>query len=99
MSQNPVTEPDHGQYTMHANWIQSLRQRELVMRRYFDEARQDRFVRHVTRTPEVPSWDRREEIEEFKLQVFKERAIAIRDALEVVNKRNLTVTPRRPPQI
>jgi hypothetical protein len=99
MNQNPITEPDHGQYTMHANWIQSMKQRELVMRRYFNEAKQDKYVRHVARTPDVPSWDNREEIEDFKLRIFKERAIPIRDALEVINQRKLTVTPRKPPQI
>jgi len=99
ITQNPTTEPDHGQYTLYSNWIQSFRQREFVMRRYLNESQQDPFVRHVARTPDVPSWHNREEIEEFKERIFRERAIAIRDALEVINQRKLQVERRTPPHV
>ena len=99
ITQNPTTEPDHGQYTIYSNWIQSFRQRELVMRRYLNESQQDPYVRHVARTSDVPSWNNREEIEELKERIFRERAIAIRDALEVINQRKLQVERRTPPHV
>jgi hypothetical protein len=88
-TQNPITEPEHGQYTAAANWIQSFRQREVVIRRYFSESQMDRFVRHVTRIQDIPVSDNAQAIGELSEQIFRSRAISIREALEVINQRVL----------
>ena len=86
--QNPVTEPDHGQYTMYANWLQGLPHRQYVMRRYFDELTVDKFIRY-SKTKTVPSWENREDLKALKLKLLKERGVSVRDALEVINNRKL----------
>jgi hypothetical protein len=88
-TQNPITEPEHGQFTGHANWIQSFRHREAVLRRYFSETDMDRWVRHVARIQEIPVLDDPQAIAELSEEIFCSRAVPIREALEVVNQRHL----------
>ena len=91
--QNPITEPEHGEYTMLAQWIQNFKKREVLMRRYFNEGKKDKYIRHVFRTPDVEGKKDLQEIEAYKEKIFKQRAIPIRDALEVINQRHLTPPP------
>ncbi len=88
-TQNPITEPEHGQYTAEANWIQSFAQRECVIRRYFSESTMDRFVRHVARIQDIPVSDDAQGIAELSEQIFLSRAVSIREALEAINQRVL----------
>jgi hypothetical protein len=92
-SQNPITEPEHGEYTMMAQWIQNFKKREVLLRRYFDEGRKDPFIRHVFKTPDIQGETDLEKIKAYKERIFKQRAIPIRDALEDINQRHLEPLP------
>lgn len=87
-TQNPITEPDHGQYTLFANWLQGLRQRYFVMRRYFDEAKADKYIWY-TKTKTVPTLNNLGELIELKERLLKEKGVSVRDALEVINNRKI----------
>lgn len=87
-TQNPITEPDHGQYTLFANWLQDMRQRFFVMRRYYDEAKADKYIWY-SKTKTVPTLQDHQELLDTKERILKERGIGIREALEVINNRKL----------
>lgn len=96
-NQNPTAEPDHGQYTLFANWLQNLKRRECVMRRYFKESRKDEFIRHIRQTPQLPPRPARIVVEELRDKLLKERAVMVRDALEVISQRKVVGESR--PQV
>jgi hypothetical protein len=86
--QQPIFESDRGQYLEAANWIQRLKHRECIMRRY------------VPKTREHPSTDPEETVDELKRRLLRERGVAVRDALEIINQRNIpAIKPKGPVQI
>lgn len=99
--QHPVFEPGRGQYLEQANWIQSFVNRECIMRRYISEAAKDPYVRHVSKTIELPSSPLNEPIEVVKERLLTERGVKITDALAEIDKRKISATPKitKPPQI
>lgn len=91
---NPTAEPDRGQYLTEANWIQNLKWRQVVMRRYIDERTKEGNVNFVATTKERPVKDL--PIEDVKTELFKRRAISVREAVKEINNRRLTSeTPAR----
>ena len=92
----PIIEPDRGQYLSHANWVQSLANRQCVMRRYESESRPDKFIRFVPRTKELPSGYPYEILGDVKASLLRERGVRVRDAMEVINQRKIM---RKPPRV
>lgn len=92
-TQNPTTEPYTGQYSMHANWLQNLEDRECVIRRYQSEKVKDPYIRYIVRTSDLPKAAFSEPLHAVKERLLKERGVRIRDALEVINQRALSRTP------
>jgi hypothetical protein len=88
--QNPVIEPDRGQYLSIANWIQGLNHRQCIMRRYFSEHEKDKYIRLVSKTKDIPAYQRDELLQEAKDRLLKERGVPVRDALEIINQRNIS---------
>ncbi|HWQ04620.1 MAG TPA: type IV secretory system conjugative DNA transfer family protein [Longilinea sp.] len=97
-SQNPITEPEHGQDRLIADWIQSFGFRECLMRRYVSEREPEGIIRYVSRTRENPNWT--VNLSEIKEGLLQARAIRVREALEIINNRSLNNDrSRRPPTI
>jgi hypothetical protein len=99
LQQNPITEPEHGQDRIIADWIQNLGFREALMRRFISERQLDPFVRHISKTRDHPSQFPAEPVSALKERLMRERGVRVRDALEVINRRALTQEDRRPPTI
>lgn len=86
----PVIEPDRGQYLTMANWIQNLKGRQIVMRRYINEQQKESHIHFVARTREKPqSILTVYQLQEIKEDLFKKRAILVKDAIALINKRKL----------
>lgn len=97
-SHNPITEPEHGQDRMIADWIQSLGFRECLMRRFVSEREPERIIRFVPRTRENPTGT--VNLHEIKDTLLQTRAVRVRDALEIINRRSLNPErQRRPPTV
>jgi hypothetical protein len=98
--QRPVIETDRSQYLTIANWIQRLQHRQCVIRRFWSEKKLDQNIRMVPRTKELPSNRTDDNLGEIKESLLKERGVLVRDALEVINQRKLTViATNKPPQL
>lgn len=100
--QQPVIEPDRGQYLEIANWIQRLRHRECIIRSYKSEKLLDKFVLYIPRTRENGTVEIEQTIEEVKEELLRERGVRVRDALDKINNRKLEeerVGQSGPPQI
>jgi hypothetical protein len=83
-----------------ANWIQRLQHRQCIVRRYLNERQLDERIRLVPKTKELPPSRSNENLTEIKLMLLKQRGVLVRDALEVINQRKITVdTPKKPPQL
>lgn len=95
-SQQPVTEPDRGQYLQIANELQRMQHRECVIRRYVSEKFLDKNVLWVRKTKEVPAITTKITVAELKEKLISERGVRIRDALEVINQRSVGRQPERP---
>lgn len=91
---NPLIEGDRGQYLAIANWIQSLKHRECILRRYISEKQMDQYIRHVaqTKTNSVVNSGEESSIDQLKDDLLRNRGVRVRDALEVINQRNLSNT-------
>lgn len=98
-NQNPITEPEGGQDRIIADWIQNLKFREALMRRYISERKLDPFVRHVRQTRQHPNTPLSGALYELKDNLLKERGVRVREALEVINHRELKQEVRRPPTV
>jgi hypothetical protein len=85
--QNPITEPDRGQYDLGAYWVQHLKWRECVVKRFKDERRRDNYIRHVRQRKDIGSLPSQERYYEVYDELIKDRSVLVRDALEVVNQR------------
>ena len=95
-NQQPIIESDRGQYLEIANKIQRLTHRECIMRRYISEKKLDPYVRYIPQTKEVTEGQSEETVAEIKESLLKERGVLVRDALEVINKRELKAGSTRP---
>ena len=93
----PITEPDRGQYLSIANKIQRMNHRELIMRRYISEKVQDKYVRYVPKTKENPNIPLDVSVIEIKERLLMERGVRVKDALEVINQRKLTLNNKKKP--
>lgn len=99
-TQQPVLEPDRGQYLAIANWMQRLNHRECIVRRYRSEKVLDPYIHHVARTRENPAAAVSEEaVMELKERLLKERGVRVREALEVINQRAPVEIVKRPPKV
>lgn len=87
--QNPTTEPDHGQYKIYANWIQNLRDRECIIRRYWKERQKDPWISHVLKTAEVGNGEPGESVQRVKERLLKERGKPINEIMQAINNRGL----------
>lgn len=90
----PITEHDRGQYLEEANWIQNLANRECVLRRYVTESVRDDYIRHLSRTTQLPEMPLLEAIEKVKLRLLKKRAVKVSVAIEAIEKRRLPSKPQ-----
>ncbi len=91
-NQQPVIEPDRGQYLQIANDLQRMQHRECIIRRYMSEKILDKYVLWVKKTKNVPAEPTEMSISEFKDMLLKERGVRVRDSLQVVNQRSLEST-------
>jgi hypothetical protein len=98
-NQNPTSEPETGQDRSAADWIQGLGFRECIQRRYISERLPDKYIRHVEKTREHPAAAVEESVAELKERLQKERGILVRDALEVINKRELPKKEEKPKKV
>ena len=89
-SGHPIIEPDRGGYLIGANWIQHLKKRECIMKRYIDEGEEEPFIGYVEMTSEKPDEPLVESLVETKDSLLRRRAIPVGDALKIVNTRNLS---------
>jgi hypothetical protein len=94
-----ISEPDRGQYLTVANWIQGLKHRECIMRNYVSEQVQEKYIAHVWKTADIPEEEVNYTIDDMKYAFLKRRAVPVRDALEIINQRRLTIGSKEPPQI
>ncbi len=98
-TQQPVTEPDRGQYLQIANDMQRMRQRECIVRRYLSERVLDSHVLWVAQTKAVSEQPSDLTVAELKERLLKERGVKVREALEVVNERKLGSERPTPPAL
>jgi len=94
-SSQPILEPDRGQYLKIANQIQRMKHRECIVRRYMSEKQLDRYVRYVAQTKEISNVQPEEQVDDIKERLLKERGVRVKDSLEVINKRKLTLAPNK----
>jgi hypothetical protein len=90
--QNPITEPEHGQYTLYANWIQGLKNRQCVVRQYLSESQRDPYLRFIRRTEELPHKPLPTPLAEVKEMLLRKHGVPIQDALQVLENRTLAKT-------
>jgi len=93
----PIVETDRGQYLQIANEIQRMKHRECIIRRYQSEKLLDKYVLWVKQTKNTPQVSI-EKVSELKEILLKERAVRVRDALDVINRRKLGNTPKQAPK-
>jgi hypothetical protein len=84
----PIVEQDRGQYLTAANWIQNLKWRQMVMRRYVNEREKEQFVGFVRKTREKPEVQLPEPLDAIKERLLRRWAVEVEAALEVVNERS-----------
>jgi hypothetical protein len=89
--------PEHAQYTMAANWVQMFKQRECVVRRYKDQAVMDPSIIYVPKIQDIKVAESTL-VEKTSDEIFKKRAVLTRDALNVVNQRELNEVKQPPPE-
>lgn len=97
--QQPIIEPDRGQYLTAANWIQKFKHRECVMSLYETEQKKEDYVRHIKKTSDVTIDKISAPLEVIKESLIRVRAIPIRDAIEVILQRKLPVREKEPPKV
>jgi hypothetical protein len=85
----PLVEPDRGQYLQIANQMQRMKHRECLMRRYISEKILDTHVRWIRQTKDIPTNPTDMTVLELKEKLLKELGVRVRDALQVINQRNI----------
>jgi hypothetical protein len=98
-TQQPVIEPDRGQYLQIANDIQRMKHRECLIRRYLSERLLDRHVLWVSETKAISTKPSEITVSELKEKLLKERGVRVREALEVINQRRLAAETPAPPAL
>jgi hypothetical protein len=102
-NQRPITETDRGQYLEIANWIQRLKHRECIVRSYRSEKLLDKFIRYIPKTRDNIITATDQTVDELKEDLLKERGVRVRDALDVINWRQMAseerVTQTTPPTL
>jgi hypothetical protein len=88
--QNPTTESSYGQDRLIADWIQNLKAREFIMRRYITEQQKEKGVLYVPKTEEFPSNHPIIELAVIKNYLIRERGVRVDDALKEINQRKIT---------
>lgn len=95
-TQQPLVEPDRGQFLTVANQIKNMQHRECIVRRQISEKKSEKYILWVKQTKEVLINPTDMTVLELKDQLLKERGVRVRDALEEINKRKLTAeSPER----
>lgn len=89
---NPILEAERGQYLSIANWIQKFQKRECILRRYYSEDSQDPYIRHVSKTHNVPDYPI-PDINLLKADLLKRRAVRVDTVLRLINNRKLSYSP------
>jgi hypothetical protein len=95
----PILEPDRGQYLEITNWIQRLAHRQCIVKSYRSEQVLEKYVRFVPKTREIPTTPTDESLVDLKDRLLKERAVRVRDALEVINNRKIVDRPSARPEL
>jgi hypothetical protein len=90
-TQNPTTESLQGQDRLNADWIQNLKAREVVIRRYVTEQVRESGILYVPKTSDFPRNAPFIDVREVKQKLITERGVRVRDALEIINKRDLII--------
>ena len=98
-TQQPIIEPDRGQYLKIANDIQRMTHRECIVRRYESERVLDKYVRWVKKTRETKNMPSEAAINELKERLLQKRGVRVSDALKEVNRRGVKAEKTSPPQI
>jgi hypothetical protein len=89
-------ESHQGQYLQESNWLQRLEWREMVARRYSNERDKEGFVSFIKRTRDKPDNVLLEgELETIKEELLSRRAVEIRNALDIIDQRELGITRER----
>jgi len=92
-----ISEVDRGQYLTLANWIQhGLGFRQCIIRRYLNDRDKAPHVGFVERTREKSKGNLAEPLARIKERLIRRRAVSVREAVEAVAKRNLTIHPGPP---
>lgn len=87
--QNPTTEPEPGQDRIGGDFIQGLKARQFIMRRYINEQEKEKGVSFVEKTADTPQNPPHMELAEVKRMLIRERGVSVREALEEINNRKL----------
>jgi hypothetical protein len=98
-NQNPITEPEHGLDRLAADWIQTLHFRECLIRRHISEQQLDSNVYHVSQTRPLPAHPPLNPVWEIRARLLRERGVKVRDALEIINQREIPQERRGPPSV
>jgi hypothetical protein len=83
----PVTDTDRPQYLVEANWIQHLKHRELILKRWLDEGNEEKYVHHIEQTTDLSQPPLPLPLNELKENLLKRYAISVDLASAVVNAR------------
>jgi hypothetical protein len=90
---NPTAEPDRGQFLQIADFIQKkMGWRQMLLRRYINEREKDPYIRFVEQTRDKPKGTLPASLTEIKEELFRKRALPVKDVLTVVNQRKLSVS-------
>jgi hypothetical protein len=95
----PVFEPDRGQYLQIANYIQHMQPREFFIKRFFSEANEDRFIRHISRTPEVPQQTPEESVASIKERLLRMHGRSVDEVMEGIKTRQAQPVVVNPQQM
>ena len=87
--QNATTESSEGQDRIIADWIQNLKAREVIMRRYITEQRKENGVVHIPKTSDFPNNPPFVSIKDIKQALYRIHGVRVDDALKEINKRTL----------
>ena len=85
--QNPTTEPSQGQDRIIADWLQNLKARHFVMRRYDTEQHKEPGVQFVEKTADYPITPPYVSLPDIKRYLIQKRGVRVGDALKVITQR------------
>jgi hypothetical protein len=90
----PILDTDRGQYLVMANWLQNLKWRQMVMRRYLDERTKEPFLSFIEKTREKPTGTLPAPLHELKQDLFSQYAVRVSDVLKDVSQRKLPLNEK-----